>query len=246
MAKQINIDHLSLVPLFVQGYRGERALLSGTGFAVQKAGTPYLVTNWHVITGRDPATNRLATQTGEAPDTIAIWHHIKGRLGTWGRRFVPLVGVTGSLAWREHPRGKSIDVIALPLTVDEETQLYPIDLNLANTDLILTPSEPVSIIGFPFGLSSAGRFPIWKTGHVASDIDLDYDGLPVFLIDATTKPGMSGAPVIARRIGMRNTSTGLSIGGEANRFLGIYSGRIHAEADVGMVWKPEVLDELIR
>ncbi len=101
------------------------------------------------------------------------------------------------------------------------------------------------VIGFPLGLAAAGKLPIWKTGHVASDIDINYDGKPIFLIDATTKPGMSGSPVVALVKGLRRTSTGWNLGGgEFIRFLGIYSGRI-GDSEIGRVWKPEVLDEIL-
>lgn len=253
MSKQINIDRLSLVPLFLEllleSYANQGSLGSGTGFVIQKENQAYLVTNWHVLSGRDPATDNLLYSTGFIPDMVGIWHHVQGKLGTWRRRLVSLKKPDGSPAWLElRQGGRIVDVAALPLSVDTEVQLYPLDLGLAKTALILSPSELVSIVGFPFGLSTGGGFPIWKTGHIASDIDIDYDGLPVFLIDATTKPGMSGSPVIARRILMHQTAgTITSIGGEAIRFLGVHSGGLfRGEADVGMVWKPEVINSLIK
>lgn len=246
MTKQINIDPLSVVPLFLECYAGETELGTGTGFVVQKNNNSYLVTNWHVLSGRDPTSGNPLSSSGLMPDKLAVWHHIKSRLGSWSRKFIPLKKPDGSKVWKELPQAKKfIDVVSLPLAIDDEVQLYPLDLSLANTDLILAPSEPVSIVGFPLGLSSGGKFPIWKTGHIASDIDLDYDTLPVFLIDATTKSGMSGSPVIARRTGMVKTSKSINMGGEATRFLGVYSGRIHNQADVGMVWKPELISSLI-
>jgi len=80
----------------------------------------------------------------------------------------------------------------------------------------------------------------------AHSFDLSYDGLPAFIIDATTKPGMSGSPVVARRIGTYHTSQAIQMGGQATRFLGIYSGRIHEQADVGIVWRPEVISSILR
>jgi len=245
MAKSILIDPLTVVSTSLELYAGSNALGSGTGFIVQREAAPFLITNWHVLSGRNPRTNQPLSSTGAVPDNIAVWYHIKGKLGTWGRRFEQLINQDGSHRWLEHPEGRKIDVAALPVMVDDEIQLYQLDLALSNVDLLLSPSEPVSIIGFPFGLTSGGKFPIWKTGHIASDIDIDYDGLPAFIIDATTKPGMSGSPVAARRIGMYRTSKGIQMGGEASRFLGIYSGRIHDQADIGMVWRPDVIDSIL-
>jgi hypothetical protein len=131
------------------------------------------------------------------------------------------------------------------LEISNDVNIYDVDLKLADFDLKLYPSEAVSIIGFPKGLTSAGKFPIWKTGHIASDIDIDWDGKPAFLIDATTKGGMSGSPVIARRVSIYQTSTGNRVG-NAVKFLGIYSGREIGESgiEVGFVWKPKVISEI--
>jgi len=246
--KKLVVDPLSVIPLFLECYADQLRLATGTGFVVQKSNDIYLVTNWHILSGRDSITHQPSSPTGLTPDRLAIWHHIKGKLGTWGQVFVPLRKSDGSASWLELQKdNKIMDVALLHLSIHAEVQTYPLDLALADTDLVLAPSEPVSIVGFPFGLSSggSGRFAIWKTGHIASDLDIDYSRLPVFLIDSTTKPGMSGSPVVACRIGMHRSSEGISMGGEATRFLGVYSGRIHGESDIGMVWKPEVIRSLM-
>jgi len=187
------------------------------------------------------------SSTGVAdPDTIGIWHHDKNRLDFWHQIVEPLIDHTsGNNLWQEHPLGRQIDVIALLLKLNDDIKIYNLDTSLAQTDLVLAPSEPVSIVGFPFGIAVTGKFTIWKTGHIASDIDLDYEGKPVFLVDATTRPGMSGSPVFARRLGMHRSSSGWIVGKDAIKFLGVYSGRIREQADVGMVWKPSVIDEIL-
>lgn len=136
--------------------------------------------------------------------------------------------------------------MAIPVSIPDTCTIYPLDLASGVFDMIVSPSEPVSIVGFPLGLASAGKFPIWKTGHVASDLDLDYEGKPLFLIDATTKPAMSGSPVIARRIGSYRSTAGLNLGADAVRFLGVYSGRVNEniDASIGYVWKPHVIDDI--
>ncbi|TET40123.1 MAG: serine protease [Dehalococcoidia bacterium] len=249
MAARILVDPLSCVSLSLECLLQGTVIGKGTGFIVIRNGTNYLITNWHVVTGRDPNTGQPMSSTGAVdPDTIGIWHHDANRLGSWHLKTERLIAAsTGNHLWREHPLGRQIDVIALPLSTHEDTRVYNLDISLAQTDLVLSPSEPVSIVGFPFGIAAAGKFPIWKTGHIASDIDLHYEDKPVFLVDATTTPGMSGSPVFARRLGMHRSSTGWNIGGgDIVRFLGVYSGRIREESDVGMVWKPGVIDEILR
>jgi hypothetical protein len=70
---------------------------------------------------------------------------------------------------------------------------------------------------------------------------MDYEDRPVFLIDATTRGGMSGSPVVLRIYGDYAT-----IGGKSwTRFLGVYSGRIHDQTEIGRVWRPSVIKEIL-
>lgn len=239
------IDPLSVVPIHLECAKSDAVIGLGTGFIVNRNDKHFLITNWHVVTGRHRETGKPLSSGNADPDTIHLWLHQTNQLGSWRREpILLLMGDAGGPIWLEHPQG-TVDVVAVPMDVPGDCIAYCLDLTLADTDLVIQPSEPVSIIGFPLGQASAGKFPIWKTGHVASDIDLDYGDSPCFLIDATTRPGMSGAPVIARRIGSYRSSQGLNIGGEAVRFLGVYSGRTHLESDVGIVWKPHVLVEIL-
>lgn len=101
--------------------------------------------------------------------------------GEWIETVEKLYDKEGNERWIEHPAGRNVDVVAIPITKDDQIKLFAL----------------VSIIGFPLGLSSTG-WPIWKTGHIASDPLVDVDGRRGFLIDATTREGMSGSPVILR------------------------------------------------
>lgn len=141
-------------------------------------------------------------------------------------------------------------MIALPLNIDASIKVYPLDLNLANTDMIPEPAMPISIIGYPAGIRTGTGFPIWKTGHIASDPDLNYDNKPVFLIDATTRGGMSGSPVVLRMSGgfMNRSGARVISAGTSTKFLGIYSGRITQmdnSTEIGFVWKPSVIVDIL-
>lgn len=244
--RTVDINPLSVTSLFLEIVHNNQILGSATGFVVE-LNDYYLVTNWHVISGRNSRTNRSSLQGGIAPTELNIIYHSSNRLGDWVRRTENLLNQDGSPRWLEHQQGRNIDVILLPLqNIDNEIQIYPFDLNLANTDMIPETAMPVSIIGYPLGIATGGNFPIWKTGHIASDPDLDYNNLPVFLIDATTRGGMSGSPVVLRISGNYRTRSGNRIiaGGARTLFLGIYSGRVHRDSEIGMVWRPIVINEI--
>ena len=108
--------------------------------------------------------------------------------------------------------------------------------------------RPLSIIGFPFGITGGGALGVWVQGTVATEPGVNFDDLPCFLIDSRTRPGQSGSPVIAYHAGggvlMEDGSTAF-MGGPVERFLGVYSGRISDQSDLGFVWKEEVVRDIV-
>jgi hypothetical protein len=248
-SNRIIIDPLSLRPLYLIQINGNEPLGTATGFILENEKNYYLITNWHVVSGRHPHTNQVLDSKGRTPDALLIWHHGK-TLGTWIRKRENLINDKGEKLWLEHINGRSVDIAALPLvTVSEDIQVYPLNLALAGVNMIPEVAMPVSIIGFPIGLTSAGFFPIWKTGHIASEPNLDYHNQPLFLIDATTRGGMSGSPVFLRLTGgykKRDGSTIMSSSGYRTLFLGVYSGRLPGDSEIGEVWRPRLIDEIIK
>jgi len=247
-ATPVMIDPLTVRSLYLIQVKGDEVLGTATGFIITHDKTKYLITNWHVVAGRHPQTNQPVHPQGKTPDALLIWHHGK-TLGTWVRKKESVVDKTGKPLWLEHKKGRNVDVVALPLTnLPDDVQVYPFDLALADADMVPEVAMPVSIVGFPVGLTSAGFFPIWKTGHIASEPNLDYHKEPLFLIDATTRGGMSGSPVILRLNGGYKTKSGdtiMSSSGHRTLFLGVYSGRLPNDSEVGRVWRPRLIGEIL-
>ncbi|PSR30613.1 MAG: hypothetical protein C7B46_17690 [Sulfobacillus benefaciens] len=240
------VEPLSVRALRIECLFNDQLLGTASGFVVIHEGNPFLITNWHVVTGRNADTGSILNQdTASIPNRLNLRHHTN-LLGTTVSKIEVLYTSDGCSRWIEHPQGRAVDVVALPLENLSNIQLYPFELSLANTDIIPRPGMPVFIIGFPFGLSAGEGFGIWKTGHIASDPDIDVDSRPYFLVDATTRGGMSGAPAILRLSGGYETSTGfvLSIVGSPTKFLGIYSGRVNQDSELGRIWKPHVLSSI--
>lgn len=243
--KTVMIDPLSASSLLLQVCTDNQVLGTATGFPIKISETFYLVTNWHVVTGRSPYDNKLNTPT--EPNNLKILHHHNSGLGKWCLVQETLFDNQKSRRWLEHSKGNGVDVILLPLTqLQNGVQIYPFDLDLEKANMATAPAMPVSIIGYPFGLKTGGAFPIWKTGHIASDPDLDFDGKPAFLIDATTRGGMSGSPVVLRMTGGYQDNDGNMImtTGTTTKFLGVYSGRIHKDSEIGIVWRPQTIADI--
>ena len=151
--------------------------------------------------------------------------------------------------WIEHPTlGAKSDFVALQLRELDDVHLYPYDMVNTGPNLKVGPADSVSVVGFPFGLQVGGSMAIWATGFMASEPDININNLPVFLIDCRSRQGQSGSAVIAYRSGgmvaMQDGSSA-AFSGPVTKFLGIYSGRINAESDLGIVWKASSIQELV-
>ncbi len=47
---------------------------------------------------------------------------------------------------------------------------------MSEPNIALGPGDTVTIVGFPLGLAQAAGLAIWKTGTIASDLDINYGG----------------------------------------------------------------------
>jgi hypothetical protein len=194
-----------------------------------------------------PEDGTRPSPTSATPDRLGIAHNRAGRPGAWTIKFEPLFD-SDHPRWIEHPvLGPRADIVALPLTELDDVDLLPYDSTNPGPEMPLGPATSLSIVGFPFGITAGGAFGIWITGAVASEPELDWNGLPVFLVDARTRPGQSGSPVITySAAGTMPIQGGFAFGaGPSWRFHGVYSGRIRSDSDLGMVWKTRAVAELL-
>ena len=245
----MEIEFQTAQALFLEFYFNDSNIATGTGFVAKAQDKHVLITNRHNVTGRHQETEKPLHTKCAVPNQVKIWHHRKGRLGSWVCITQPLFKdkENSEHLWLEHPvLGEKADFVALPLVNDTYIELFPIAFN--GHDIKIGPAENVSVIGFPFGKSVSGKWPIWANGTIASEPDIDYEEKPVVLIDCRSRTGQSGSPVIAFRSGggvkMRDGSTKF-FNGPVSKFIGIYSGRISPESDLGMVWKASAIQELI-
>jgi hypothetical protein len=122
---------------------------------------------------------------------------------------------------------------------------------------LLELGDDLFVLGYPRGISDFFASPIWKRATVASDPHVGWNRWPKFLVDCASREGMSGAPVVSySRTGLVDAN-GVTFQGVPRSALlqGIYVGRVvdpasssedrMFEAQIGTVWKREVLDEII-
>ncbi len=249
-SKKHLFDPLSLSSVKIEVFRTDfetneyKLIGPASGFIINRLENYYLITNWHVLTGRNADTNQPICPTGALPSMIRL--HLIKELSTtqiqWGSLDIPLP----STSWIEHPNGRNVDVVALLLQPGISFKIYPLDLSLSQIDIAIFPALPISIIGFPLGLKAGGYLPVWLTGSVASEFCVNVENKPLFYANVSGREGLSGSPVVTRAVGScftqkenLNLFTGIR-----TKFLGIYSGRAHDKTEICRVWKAEVIDEL--
>jgi hypothetical protein len=241
-SRVVNITESSLRSLMLQLRFDGQTLGSATGFVVKSSLGPLLITNRHNVTGRHQETDQPLSRTGGIPNELLIFHNSDKGVCVWQPCLERLYD-GDKPRWIEHPTlGAKADFVALPLHELRGVQLYPYLLERSESKITVGPADVVSVVGFPFGMTAGGYLAIWATGFVASEPEVDFRDLPVFLIDC-----QSGSAVIAyRHSGLVTRGTNIVAGsGPVSSLLGIYSGRISEESDLGLVWKDSAIRQLV-
>lgn len=250
-----SLEMPTMKSLFIEMYFDETLLSSGTAFLVARDKESHccLFTNKHNVTGRNLETGECLSRNAAIPNHIVIYFHKNAEQpGSWIKVKLPLYRDDGTQYWFEHPTlGEIVDAVALNLTWGSDVWKMPYYLKpgLDRQGLLVSPSETVSVIGYPFGLSAAGKFPIWATGFLAQDLSFLDSKKPSFLIDCRTRQGQSGSAVVAYRTTHSRRIEGdkIQLTTSANptwEFLGIYSGRVNSESDLGRVWHVSAIEEI--
>lgn len=242
------ISQPSIQSLYIEMQANGNTIAIGTAFvATSASGTNFLLTNRHNVTGRHQETGKpLCEKTAAVPDSLVVWHNSSVGLGYYTKIKVLLIE-NEVPQWIEHPSLKeTADFVALPINPCSDITLYPYNMGQFS-HLCIEPSKMVSVVGFPFGERTGPNFAIWVTGFGASEPEINHGGRPVFLIDCRSRPGQSGSPVILYQNGggLLTHENGTKVVSPVTQLLGIYSGRINKDSDLGVVWKSHAISQLL-
>ncbi len=171
----------------------------GTGFFFwydsNHDGPKFMVTAKHVIEN---------AQTG-----YFFWNESDGSGYPMMGSTIPLDFEEFSTLWTPHP-DETVDVAVMPLEEPrveakiKETGRVPLRIFLED-EIILSPEdsraiERVLFVGYPDGRSDIVNFtPFARGGTTATPYELNFNGMPAFLIDASVYSGSSGSPVCISR-----------------------------------------------
>lgn len=263
-----NVHGLSLVTTLVTLRHRGHPVSIGTGFFYISGkgdkSVMFLATNYHVITGIGPTEKATKTVLG---DELVI--QLRDKAGKAYNEIIPLF-INEYQNWLEHPTDDEADVVLIPLPPKmlEKADFAYIGNETTINDLMLPPSSPVVMIGYPHGYrDTVNNLPIWKTGSLASEPEYDFDGKKVIVVDISAYPGMSGSPAFYVSHNGYSTKKGDVVmgGGMAIHFLGVYASMqmlnsdlyleqvqnqsnykvSHSESlQLGHVWKAELLEQI--
>lgn len=203
----------------------------GTGFIVlyEKRDKKYLfiVTNKHVVNSASFG-KFFFTQADDSGNPVV------------GQRFD--INITKfDKIWFSHPGGMDIAIFPLVPVLQqiekENKKVYfrSIPLSLIPTkeqENKLTALEEIIFIGYPNAIyDTINLLPIIRKGTTATPIFIDYEGKPLFLIDASVFGGSSGSPVFIYNYGSYSTSEGNVIVGTRIYFVGVVSAVFFNESN---------------
>lgn len=241
---------LSTAPLSL--YFNDTALGQATGFIWKIGDKYYLVSNWHVFSGRDFFTMKNLRPDGGRPNKIETMFNIE--TGSFFKQpwTIHIRDKGDRPLWMVLPGARRVDIAVLPLEFppgERIITLYPLNV-LAVAALRIEIGMDVFVLGYPFPIEPPA-YPIWKRGSIASEPQLVGLSNDYMLVDTASRPGMSGAPVIRKSWQNHLVEPGRQAYDDrpAVKFLGVYSGRLPVdhphEAQIGLVWDKSFIDEII-
>lgn len=256
MSVESAINPLSLCALRTT-FRNAAAETVGTSFFYTHGRDHWLVTAGHNVTGMHANTEQMlppwqlgnrpvemeVTGTFEAPDELGMHYRFTSRL-------YPLYAGNGEAMWIHHPSGFGVDMVALLVDRDDRWENTPVNSpDLPGTIMFeVVAGLDAFVLGYPLDphMTPNAWMPTWKRATIASEPS--HVGSS-FLVDTTTRPGMSGAPVFARSTGVA-VKYGDRTLGDRYRFMGIYANRIlhddpFFQAQIGTVFKAGAIDEML-
>ncbi len=252
-----------MYPLFIESIMknkisGEYITLStATGSLYKNNGHIYLVTNWHVLSGRHAHTKQPLHSQGGLPEIVKVHFPIDGNVTEQITCEYKIKNDNDEYLWQEHQLSNAIDIAALEINPPEGIATIPIneivDPAPAFRKDFFYVTQDVWVIGFPKGIRVCG-LPIWKSATIASEPSISSaDNKYKIILDTATREGMSGSPVLfvnknLTTIKFDNMQHEVDLP-SVKVMLGIYSGRIAGNdelaAQLGIVWSCECLPELI-
>lgn len=261
-------DSISLSACFLSLKGVGESLRQATGFFWRRSDKIFLITNWHVATGKNIMTGQFV-EDGWCPKSFSVQYFAKAVaaapndavLGSDGKYKsvptfeLPVYEEFHDPFWIQHQKiyEYNIDLVAFEIH-DKKAKDDVVCVNDYNyPQLYHFAGSEIFVLGYPIpqvDSKSPFQFPVWKRGSIASEILVPWNMRPAFLIDSRTSKGMSGSPVFSRVFGPAAYGDGTIRTDKilTTEFMGVYSGRLFDDennASLGLVWRRNLIDEML-
>jgi len=223
---------------------------NATGFFFEDKGRLYLVTNKHVIYGKNFATESAKPIVNQ----ITLVLHIDSSDFRKNEEVVVELFNDDKKKWLEHDI-PDVDVILVPLDIGDRYVISKMNRAfIEDAKEFFIQFEKILVIGYPRGwYDEVNNFPIIRIGHLSSPFKVPFKGYPEMIGDAITHEGMSGSPVlIMLRDAMKRGRDGKPFGKEfGDRFIlaGVYSGQFpipdEDRPNLINIWFPETITDIL-
>lgn len=230
------VTRISLATTIIEQLSNDGAdkfVTHGSGFFWRANGDVYLISARHVLTGRDPFLNRIMSSKGFLPSRLVIHPAVEITPGQFLRvRLVIDYDPSDPGTLLQDPQFETLrtDIAALRVRDDRHIQCLN-DHDIDQPQFTAIGME-CSIVGYPQKSVGGLMTPVWRRATIASEPALPIDNKPMFLLDASTSPGLSGAPVFRRHIGplpIEETDGSVTVLADrvvTTTFVGVYAGRL--------------------
>ena len=164
----IIVSPYSLASYYVEMFFNDIKLSNATCFFTKRREKRYLITNWHVVSGKDADTLQCLDKNASIPNKLYVYLPAKTDDGKaiFNDDFivVDLYDTEDKPIWYEMKKNNQmIDIAVIPL--NDEMDKYILDIEDAeepfNETVNINIADEIYIIGFPFG-RIGGVLPIWK------------------------------------------------------------------------------------
>lgn len=259
MHMDLDITSIAVACVDAMNLDGSSSLGSATGFFAEYKERTYLITCWHVATGRNFQTKKPIRGDAALPGYLVLdaWaiRYSDEKKETFDGMKVPSFAVIDvneervDLSGHTHPQfGTDVDVVAFDVSSERELlrkdgfDLHSFNLSDIADDGEVKVMDQVFIPGYPnLKVSPPNDLPIYKAGSIASEPHLASNA-PFVFVDGKTKKGWSGSPVIHQRpASLAKPESGFFIHGIKRRLYAVYSGRDEndkelAQAELAYIW----------
>ena len=189
-------EFLSMITTPILLLKGEKLVSQGTGFYYGLQGSAdktvlFLITNHHVLTGYPPG--KVTAPKGD--NIIFYLHKNADKTGDVKQIKYPLFTKNDKPIWLGSNDFPQSDIATIPIVSNlySDAKVSALSDHWTGSNIKLRPASPVTLIGYPHGFyDTKNQLPVWKTGAIASEPDFDFEGNPLFLVDISVFPGMSG------------------------------------------------------